>query len=123
MTGAPFLADGRFFARKEMNGKVKWTSDNPVIPGALTVEECIAFALSMPVSVLITGAENPELVEEKTAMVRRFAMLSKQERLALADKVAAFAEEGQEEYYKNRDLRDSATKDLEQPQNAQKITE
>lgn len=99
------LADGRFFARKEMNGQVKWTSDNPVVPAALSVEECISFTLSLPVSVLITGAEKPEYVEEKASMVRRFSALSAEQRLALADKVADFAGEGKVEYYKNKDLR------------------
>jgi aryl-alcohol dehydrogenase-like predicted oxidoreductase len=99
------LADGRFFAKKEMNGKVKWTSENPVIPGALSIEDCINFTLSLPVSVLITGAEKPEYVTEKAAMVRRFSSLSMKERLALADKVAAFANEGKVEYYKNKELR------------------
>jgi len=99
------LADGRFFAKKEMNGSVKWTSDNPVIPTALSVEECIQFALSLPVSVLITGAENPGLVKEKAAIVRGFASLSEEQRMALVGKVAAFAEGGEVEYYKNDDLR------------------
>jgi aryl-alcohol dehydrogenase-like predicted oxidoreductase len=103
------LADGRFFARKELKGKVRWTSDNPVIPGSLSVEECISFALSLPVSVLITGAEKPEYVEEKAAMVRRFSALSAEQRMALAEKVADFAEEGKVEYYKNKGLRQPAS--------------
>lgn len=102
------LADGRFFAQKEMNGNVKWTSDKPVIPGALSVEECINFTLSLPVSVLITGAEKPEFVEEKAAIVKRFTTLSEKQRLALAEKVAAYAEEGKVEYYKNKDLRSAS---------------
>ncbi|MEN7972276.1 MAG: aldo/keto reductase [Verrucomicrobiota bacterium] len=99
------LADGRFFARKEMNGTVTWTSGNPVIPDALSIEECINFTLSLPVSVLITGAEKPEFVEEKAAIARRFSALSAEQRLALVKKVTGFAEEGKVEYYKNNDLR------------------
>ena len=99
------LADGRFFASKEMNGEVKWTSDNPVIPNALSMEECIMFTLSMPITVLITGAEKPEYVEEKAAMVRRFSAFSSAHRMALVEKVAAFAEEGEVEYYKSKELR------------------
>jgi aryl-alcohol dehydrogenase-like predicted oxidoreductase len=99
------LADGRFFAHKEMNGKVKWSSDKPVIPTALSIDDCISFALSMPISVLITGAENPVFVEEKATMVKKFSALSSGQRLALAEKVATFAEEGRVEYYKNKDLR------------------
>ncbi|MDZ8118140.1 aldo/keto reductase [Pontiella agarivorans] len=99
------LADGRFFGRKMMNGKTTWTLNEPVVPDVLSIEECIHFALSLPVSVLITGAENPQLVEEKASMVRNFSRLSEEQRLALANKVAAFAEAGKVEYYKNDDLR------------------
>jgi len=99
------LADGHFFASKEMNGKVEWTSDHPVIPNALSMEECIMFALSMPITVLITGAEKPEYVEEKAAMVRRFSTLSSADRTALIEKVATFAKLGDVEFYKNEDLR------------------
>lgn len=99
------LADGRFFARKEVNGNVKWTSDNPVIPKALSMKECIMFALSMPITVLIAGAEKPEYVEEKAAMVRCFSAQSPEQRTALIEKVSSFAEEGKVEYYKNKDLR------------------
>jgi aryl-alcohol dehydrogenase-like predicted oxidoreductase len=99
------LADGRFFARKEMNGQVKWTSENPVIPGALSIEDCILFALSLPISVLITGAENPGYVEEKAEIVKRFTALSKEQRVALVSRVSDFAEEGKIEYYKNEELR------------------
>ena len=99
------LADGRFFARKEINGKVRWTSSNPVIPGVLSIEDCISFALSLPVSVLITGAEKPEHVAEKADMVRRFSALSVDQRHALAEKVAFFANEGKVEYYKSEELR------------------
>lgn len=99
------LADGRFFSSKDRNGDVIWTSDNPVIPTALSVEECILFALSLPISVLITGAEIPEYIEDKVAIVKRFVALSREQRMALVEKAAAFAEEGKVEYYKNEDLR------------------
>ena len=105
------LADGRFFAEKEMNGKVKWTSDKPVVPDALSIADCINFALSLPITTLITGAENPEFVREKASMVRNFTALSANQRIALADKVSAFAEEGKVEYYKNKNLRLPSPKD------------
>ena len=38
-------------------------------------------------------------------MVRNFFKLSADQRLALVDKVSAFAEKGEVEYYKNKDLR------------------
>ena len=99
------LADGRFFAEKQRNGRTIWTSENPVVPNTLSVGECIAFALSLPITVLITGAEIPEYVDDKVGIVKRFSALSMDERMALVDKVAAFAEEGVVEYYKNDDIR------------------
>jgi aryl-alcohol dehydrogenase-like predicted oxidoreductase len=99
------LADGRFFASKDRNGDVIWTSDNPVIPNTLSIEECTQFALSMPVAVLIIGAETPEYVEDKVAIAKRFSTLSGEQRMALVEKAAAFADEGKVEYYKNEDLR------------------
>ncbi len=99
------LADGRFFARKVMNGRVRWNSDHPVVPDVLSVEDCILFALSMPISVLITGAEEPSLVEEKAAMVRRFTKMDAARRMQIVKKVAGFADEGKVEYYKAKELR------------------
>jgi aryl-alcohol dehydrogenase-like predicted oxidoreductase len=99
------LADGRFFSTKDRNGDVVWTSDNPVVPNVLSVEECTLFALSLPVAVLIIGAEIPEYVSDKVAIAKRFTALTREQRMALVEKVAVFAEEGEVEYYKNEDLR------------------
>ncbi len=98
------LADGRFFSKKVVNGRIRWETDSPIVPEVLTIEACIEFALSLPVSVLITGAENPEFIREKAAMVRRFETLDGAARLAIVDKVARFAEAGDVEYYKSRSL-------------------
>ncbi len=99
------LADGRFFAKKSVNGRVQWETDEPVVPGVLTIADCIHFALSLPVSVLITGAETPEFIREKAAMVRGFEAMDESQRLALMDKVVKFAEAGRVEYYKAAELR------------------
>lgn len=99
------LADGRFFAEKKVNGEVKWTSGHPVIPNVLSIEDCIMFTLSLPISVLITGAENPGLIEEKAAIVRRFAKMTVDDRMEIVKKVAAFSEAGTVEHYKSKKLR------------------
>jgi uncharacterized protein len=57
------------------------------------------------VAVAITGAENPEFIREKATFARRFFQFSPEERNALTAKVAAYAVEGQVEYYKQKDLR------------------
>ena len=104
------LADGRFFSSKERNGRTLWTSENPLIPNTLSIEECITFALSLPISVLITGCDNPEHVKEKADIARRFTALDAEKRLAVIDKVVSFAEEGQVEYYKDKTLRTGTRK-------------
>lgn len=99
------LADGRFFPKKKVNEKITWETENPVVPQQLTVCECLAYAWSLPVSVLITGAENPDFVREKAAICRQFGRLDEGQRELLVKRVAEFAREGRVEYYKNGDLR------------------
>jgi aryl-alcohol dehydrogenase-like predicted oxidoreductase len=99
------LADGRFFGTKVVNGKTTWTDPNPVVPNGLSVADCIHFALSQPVSVLITGAENPEFLREKAALVRSFQDLDASALAALTGKAAAWAAQGRVEYYKAAALR------------------
>jgi aryl-alcohol dehydrogenase-like predicted oxidoreductase len=94
------LADGRFFGSKVVRERTVWTTETPIVPTALGVGDCIHFALSLPIAVLITGAENPELLREKAGLVRTFAALSEAQRKAIVTKVARHAEEGQVEYYK-----------------------
>ena len=65
------------------------------------MEEALSFAWSLPISVLITGAENPQLLREKVSMARRFEQLSERERLDLIEKVAELNNPKDVEYYKN----------------------
>jgi uncharacterized protein len=94
------LADGRFFAKKVRLDDVQWQSDNPVVPDHVTLEQAIHFPWSMPISVLITGAENAEFMKEKIEMAQSFAALDEQKRQALLAKVEELAREGKVEYYK-----------------------
>lgn len=91
------LADGRFFAKKE---RVGWSADNPVIPDHIQVRDAVHFAFSMPVSVLITGPDNAEMLQEKMQLARSFTGLSENDRELIIDKVAEFTN-GNVEYYKN----------------------
>jgi uncharacterized protein len=100
------LADGRFFGvKKGGDGKVQWETPNPVVPGALSVEDCIHFTLSLPISVLITGAENPEFLREKAALVRSYHQLDAAQREAIIARALPQAQDGKVEYYKTRDLK------------------
>ena len=94
------LADGRFFERKTMQDRVRWETNDPVIPGRLSMKDALNFVWSLPVSVLITGAENATLLKEKIELARDFARQTSAERVALIDQVADLAAEGKVEYYK-----------------------
>jgi predicted aldo/keto reductase-like oxidoreductase len=93
------LSDGRFFKEKKKLNKIQWESDNPIVPNYISVREALYFVWSLPVSVLITGAENKELLQEKIELANNFASFSEKERQELINKV--FAKAGNNiEYYK-----------------------
>ena len=91
------LADGRFFAKKEI---ANWTSDDPVIPNYLSIKEAMHFVWSLPVSVLISGNENATFMREKVALARSFIKLTDEQKMALIDKVKDIALTGKVEYFK-----------------------
>lgn len=94
------LSDGRFFALKERLGEVQWTSDDPVVPDRVSLDDALNFVWSLPVTVLITGAENAQLMNEKIGMARSFSSMSEDQRLELISRAADLAREGKVEYYK-----------------------
>jgi aryl-alcohol dehydrogenase-like predicted oxidoreductase len=93
------LADGRFFALKTRRDQVQWKTEDPAIPHRISIRDALHFAWSMPVSVLITGAENASLVREKVDLAKTFDGLSEVDQSALIAKVADLADGGVE-YYK-----------------------
>ena len=95
------LADGRFFSNKIQEGKEIWKTQDAVVPGRITVREALHFVWSLPVSVLITGAQNVNLMKEKIDLARSFTTLGESERERLVEKVADLAQGGEVEYYKN----------------------
>lgn len=94
------LADGRFFGVKtNLKRGVVWRSDDPVIPNRLSIRDALHFAWSLPVSVLITGAENASLVREKVDMAKTFTGMDEKARGDLVNRVLDLAD-GKVEYYK-----------------------
>ncbi len=94
------LSDGRFFKEKKRLGMTQWESNDPIIPNYISIREALNFVWSLPVSVLITGAENKELLDEKIGLARDFAQFSENDRYELVDKV--FGKAGNKiEYYKS----------------------
>ena len=95
------MADGRFFGKKIRLGDVQWESDKPIVPDRLSIKEALYFVWSLPGSVLITGAENASLMQEKIDLAKDFSSFSSKQRDKLIAKVGDLAEEGKVEYYKN----------------------
>lgn len=94
------MADGRFFANKMTLEELTWKTDNPAIPNKISIREALYFVWSLPVSVLITGAENETLIKEKIELAKSFVQLNEVKRQELVAKVAELAPEGKVEYYK-----------------------
>lgn len=94
------MADGRFFGKKMRLEDVQWETGNPIVPDKLSIKEALYFVWSLPVSVLITGAENEDLIKEKIKLAKGFSSFDESKRMALIDKVAEMARDGKVEYYK-----------------------
>ncbi len=94
------LADGRFFGRKQTYDRVRWETETPVIPGHISIREALFFSWSLPISVLITGAENRDLLTEKIELAREFVKLSDEEKDLILEKASQAPDRDKVEYYK-----------------------
>lgn len=92
------LANGGFFGGTSHFNH----GDNPkIIPNSLSIEEAVHFSWSLPISVLITGAENADMIREKIQYARSFIAFDEDQRQRLINKVADGGYDGQKvEYYK-----------------------
>lgn len=90
------LANGGFFGGST-HGK---QGNNPkIVPDRVSVAQAINFAWSMPVSVLVTGFNNPQQMQEKVDLANSFVTMEETQRQALIARVADLA--GREvEFYK-----------------------
>jgi len=95
------LAAGRFFGSTKIAGNLIWETGKPVIPNYVTVKEALYFSWSLPVSVLITGAENKDLLLEKIELAREFTKITEEEKERIHDKVIPAPDRDKVEYYKN----------------------
>lgn len=93
------LADGRFFGMKRMNDRTVWETKTPLVPNRLGIAEALSFAWSLPISVLITGAENASMLQEKIDLAKTFTGMTAADRQRLVAKVADLAD-GKIEYFK-----------------------
>ena len=82
------LANGGFFGGSS-HGK---HGDNPkIVPNRVSIAEAVSFVWSLPVSVLITGFNNPQQMQEKIELANSFVAMDEQQRQDLIDKVADLA--------------------------------
>ena len=82
------LANGGFFGGSAHARH----GDNPkIVPNRVSIAEAINFAWSLPISVLITGANNPQQMQEKVDLANSFSVMDEAQRQALIDKVADLA--------------------------------
>lgn len=65
--------------------------DNPkIIPNALSIREALYFSWSLPISVLVSGADNAEMIKEKIDLARNFQAYDENQRQKLVEKVADY---------------------------------
>lgn len=82
------LANGGFFGGSSHGQH----GDNPkVVPNLVSIAQAIDFAWSLPVSVIITGPNNPQQMQEKIELANSFTVMDKAQRQALIDRVAELA--------------------------------
>lgn len=80
------LGGGSFFSQAPILNN--WSVEDPVIPARISVRQALYYVWSLPVSVIVTGADNPEMLSEKTRLARSFAPISQEERIKLIKMVA-----------------------------------
>jgi predicted aldo/keto reductase-like oxidoreductase len=93
------LSNGGFFGgtRHHEGG------DNPkIVPELASIKEALTFVWSLPVSVLITGAQNVDMLNEKIAIAKSFKAMNEQDRTELVTRLAGAGLEGSKvEFYKS----------------------
>ena len=68
--------------------------------GVLTPEECLRYALSLPVASVVSGIDSREVLQQNVRIARSFQPLSAQEMEALRERVKPVAVSGRLELYK-----------------------
>jgi len=95
------LAAGRFFEKTKIGDEVRWETESPVVPRYISVKETLYFSWSLPVSTLITGAENRTLLLEKIELAKDFTKLTESEKEQIFEKASGAPDRDEVEYYKN----------------------
>jgi aryl-alcohol dehydrogenase-like predicted oxidoreductase len=81
--------------------------------GVVSALECLHYAMNLPTSVVITGIDKPELVEQAVAAAASFRPLSADEVARLLARTEVAAREGRCEKFKTSNEHDSTASHLE----------
>lgn len=81
--------------------------------GVVSAEECLRYALSLPTSVVITGVDDMDILEQAIRMARTFRPLDEAERAALLARTAETAAGGRYEPFKTSSLFDATARHAE----------
>lgn len=80
----------------------------PVTQGAITAQEALRYAMSLPVATTISGMDSVAVLRQNLAVARDFKPLSPQEMQALRARSAPMAADGHLELYKSTKRYDAA---------------
>jgi hypothetical protein len=72
----------------------------PLADGAVTATECLHYALSLPTSVVITGCDAPQILQQALRAGATWKPMTETERKHLLARTAAVAARGKLEQYK-----------------------
>lgn len=86
------LAAGRFFAPDNILERIQ-----------LTREDCLRYVMSLPVSVVISGMDNLQMLKENVETARRFRPLADEERYAILARTVEPARGGKYEWFKTEE--------------------
>jgi predicted aldo/keto reductase-like oxidoreductase len=75
-------------------------SGEPVQKGAVSAEEALRYAMSLPVSLTISGVDSLDVLHQNLGIARGFRPMTARELEALRRRVAGYAEDGALELYK-----------------------
>jgi aryl-alcohol dehydrogenase-like predicted oxidoreductase len=81
--------------------------------GTVTAEECLRYALNLPTSVVITGIDSMEILDQACKVAVNFRPLSAEEVNAILQKTAAAARSGEFELFKTSSIFDSTAEHLQ----------
>ena len=77
------------------------SGEKKIVPNIASIEEAVSFSWSLPVSVLITGPHDVNMLNEKIELAKSFKNMTEEDRLALVQRLGNAGLDGEKvEFYK-----------------------